>query len=238
MEEVSEGIKRYILDNGLRPGDLLPTESEMCQALDASRSSVREAVKTLNALDIVEVRRGHGTYVGRLSMSAMVESLTFRGLLGRDDDVKVMSDLVDVRQLFERGMADQIVASLRTEHLDVLDRLVDEMEQSGSGDGHGFVAADRSFHVLLVEQLGNELIGQLSVAFWDVYAVVSPHLAVITTADEQETVSAHRRMVDAARAGDALAFAEAVTAHYAPVRRRLAQVPARPAAPARPVVQG
>ncbi len=230
MHEVSEGIKRYILDNGLRPGDLLPTENELCEALDASRSSVREAVKTLDVLDIVEVRRGHGTYVGRLGLSALVESLTFRGLLDRDDDMQLMLELADMRELFERGMADRIVAALGAGDVAALDALVNDMDTSGSGDGTGFVEADRAFHALLVAPLGNELIGQLSAAFWDVYIVVAPHLNGITRADEVETVHHHRRIVDAARSRDVAAFAAAVSDHYAPVRRRIAE--ARTAGPA------
>jgi len=131
--EVTEGIKRYILANKLRPGDPLPTESDLCAALGASRSSVREAVKTLHALDIVDVRHGHGTYVGRLSLSALVESLAFRGLLGPESDVHVMADLVDVRELFERGMAERIVARLDGDRLDALDALVERM-RADAGD--------------------------------------------------------------------------------------------------------
>src|SRR5690606_5735 len=75
----AEQIKRLILITGLRPGDPIPTETELCQELGVSRSSVREAIRTLATLDIVEVRHGSGTVVGQMSLAPLVETLVFRG---------------------------------------------------------------------------------------------------------------------------------------------------------------
>ena len=219
--EVTERIKHYILENKLQPGDPLPTEAELCDALGASRTSIREAVKTLNALDIVNVRHGHGTYVGRLSLSALVEGLTFRGLLSPADDFQTLADLVDMRELMERGMAERIIDSIDATQLEALDALVDEM-QACARAGESFAEADRSFHAMLVEPLGNNLVRQLSSAFWDVYAIVAPHLKLITPEDERTTIDVHRRMVEAARDEDVEGFVRAVDDHYAPVRKRIA----------------
>ncbi|MEV0564174.1 FadR/GntR family transcriptional regulator [Dactylosporangium sp. NPDC050588] len=219
-QAVTDRIKTYIIDNRLRPGDSLPTEAELCDALNASRSSLREAIKTLAALDIVEVRHGSGTFVGRLSLSSLVESLTFRGLLSPGDDVRALRDLVDVRQLFEEGMAARIIERLDEAHVASLERAASELERCAPGSAPQ-VEADRQFHRLLMEPLGNHLVSQLTTAFWDVHAIVAPYLGMSSPQEDAEALAAHRAMVEAARRRDVDAFAAAVVQHYAPVRRRI-----------------
>ena len=220
-QAVTDRIKAYIIENRLKPGDPLPTEAELCDALNASRSSLREAIKTLAALDIVEVRHGSGTFVGRLSLSSLVESLTFRGLLDTRDDVRALRELVDVRQLFEEGMAGRIIERLDEAHVTSLERAAAELERCPPGSVPQ-VEADRHFHQLLMEPLGNRLISQLTTAFWDVHAIVAPYLGMSSPQEDAEAVAAHRAMVEAARRRDVEAFAAAVVQHYAPVRRRIA----------------
>ncbi|MFV4709587.1 FadR/GntR family transcriptional regulator, partial [Mycobacterium tuberculosis] len=90
-------------------GDPLPTETQMCSDLNVSRSSVREAVRTLSALDIVEVRHGRGMFVGSVSMRPMVELLAFRGLLNPGDDWRALKDIVQVRQALDLALAQPVI---------------------------------------------------------------------------------------------------------------------------------
>jgi DNA-binding FadR family transcriptional regulator len=123
-------------------------------------------------------------------------------------------------------MADRITSALTPEHLDTLDGLVTEMAARRERD-ETFVDVDRDFHALLVHAIGNELIGQLSGAFWDVYHLITPQHRSIPEADETDIVEVHRNMVLAARSGDATAFSLAVTEHYAPARSRMQIAKAR-----------
>ncbi len=215
-QEVVAGIKEYILRNQLKPGDLLPTEAELCEAVGASRSSVREAVKTLSALDIVEVRHGHGTYVGGMSLAALVESLAFRGLLSGEADHHVLEQVVEVRQTIEQGLAAQIIGGLDSDQLEALRSLTTGMTDAAAR-GDAFLELDRQFHLTLMRPLANDLIEQLTGAFWEVQAIVAPSLGQ-RAPDLEETARLHVAILDAAETRDVAALQEAVAAHYAPVR--------------------
>lgn len=216
----ADRIKDFIMTEGLRPGDVLPTEAELGEYLGVSRSSVREAIRTLAALDIIEVRHGHGTFVGNMSLDALVQALVFRGVLSPGDDLKALREIVEVRQALDNSMAEQIVAALTGTKNRALHVLVDEMEDL-AGEGKIFGKQDRAFHVGLLARLDNNLVGQLVAAFWDVHTAVVPKLGLQVAADLMATARAHGDMLDAAEAGDVEAFREAVSSHYLPISRTL-----------------
>jgi DNA-binding FadR family transcriptional regulator len=217
----ADQIKDYILTEGLQPGDPLPTESELCDLLDVSRSSVREAVRTLSTLGIVEVRHGWGTFVGRMSLDALVETLVFRGVLSPGDELRALREVLEVRQALDLAMAEKVTASLAGERHEVLHGLVDEMSALAAR-GETFAEQDRQFHTELLEGIDNSLVGQLVAAFWDVHSAVLPRLGVSVPEALVETAQAHHALLAAAEAGDGDAFRAAVVEHYRPLAEALA----------------
>ena len=216
----AEQIKRLILRNGLHPGDAIPTEPELCQELGVSRSSVREAIRKLAALDIVEVRHGHGTVVGQMRLTPLVETLVFRGVLSPGDELAALREVVELRWALDLALADRVVRyHSGTESLK-LTRLVQKMLDLAS-TGRTFLQEDRAFHTELLAPIGNQLAGQLVAAFWDIHSAVLPRLGLALPADILRTAQAHGDMLAAAQAGDVEGYRAATTDHYAPLLHML-----------------
>ena len=108
LRQTIQAVKEHILTQGLKPGDPMPTEVQLVEELGVSRSNLREAVRTLVALDILEVRHGTGTFVGQMSMRPLVEGLTFKGVVLPGDDFKTLRQIVEVRQALDLALAPEI----------------------------------------------------------------------------------------------------------------------------------
>ncbi|EFW25715.1 FadR/GntR family transcriptional regulator [Actinomyces sp. oral taxon 171] len=215
-ETTMTAIKNYILRSGLQMGDALPTESQLCTDLGVSRSSVREAVRTLVALDIVEVRHGHGMFVGQVSMRPMVESLVFRGLLNPGDDHRGLRNIVEVRITLDNALAEPVTHAWNNRQDPELDTIVDKIEHLAS-QGELFTDQDRRFHTRLLEPLDNRLYLHLTEAFWAIHTLTVPLLGAPKLEDLTSTAKAHRAMLHAARTGNIPAYHQAITQHYAPL---------------------
>lgn len=225
----ASAIKDLILTRGLRPGDPMPTEAELMEELSVSRSSVREAVRTLVALDLLQVRHGTGTFVGQMSLRPLVEAVVFRGVLNPGEGYAALRDVVEVRMGLDFALAPRIVERLGHTEATELRASVAAMLAAAERN-ETYPDADRAFHLQLAERLGNRLYSELVGAFWDIHRTMSPRLGVASRRDLTDTAQAHADLLTAAVAGDLAGYRGCIQAHYAPLLRVLDQAHAAAAA--------
>ncbi|WP_409057873.1 FadR/GntR family transcriptional regulator [Streptomyces sp. SYP-A7185] len=225
--DIQERIKKLIIDQRLPSGASLPTEPELMERLGVSRNSVREALKALQAMGIVEIRHGFGTYVGPMSMAPMIEGLAFRTVAGHYRGEDSLLQLLELREAVETGLIARLAGRIPAVDLAELDALVDRMdseaaESDGRADRAGAVhtETDRAFHATLYRCLRNPLLGEVLEAFWDAFHRVRTDLVDVPQ-DPKVTCRQHREILDAVRSGDALRAERAIREHFGNIRTRL-----------------
>jgi len=219
---IRDEITALILARGLSSGDPLPTETELVEALGVSRNSIREALKALQALDIVEIRHGYGTYVGRLSLDPLADGLTFRALHDIGRDLRSMEEILEVREALEAALIRRVAATVPEEDLAALDEVTRKMNERAKA-GDTFAEEDREFHEILYRSLNNALVTQLLRAFWDVFHRVNHRLGV-TDPNPVQTVRRHRAIVTALRKHDVARAEHAMVEHFRNLDARIEQI--------------
>lgn len=219
---VQEQIKDLILERGLGSGDSMPTETELMEHLGISRNSVREALKALQAVGIVEIRHGFGTYVGRMSLGALVDELSFHGRLSPSGDTRSITELIEVREALEAGLIGQVVVYADESDLVDLREVAERMAREAES-GEVSPLTDRQFHETLYRPLDNDLMLRLLAAFWDAYDRLATDLPPI--GESARAVAAqHREVYDAVATRDAERARRAVTEHFTGIRGRTPRV--------------
>lgn len=158
-QDVVEDVQRLILDGGLRPGDRLPAEKELAGALGVSRGSLREGVRALVVLGILEVRHGDGTYVTNLDPATLLTPVAFLADLPGDHGslhaVRAMLE-TEAAGLAALHLTDHHVARARSALDDLARALLDPRPDAGL-----LAAADLAFHKAVADASGNPVLSAL-----------------------------------------------------------------------------
>jgi GntR family transcriptional repressor for pyruvate dehydrogenase complex len=140
----------------LRPGQRLPREPDLAASLGLSRSSLREAVRALASVRILDVRQGDGTYVSDLSPESLVETLSFIVEFQHDSSVL---ELLELRRILEPAASARAAVRISDDALDELERVLVGVTPESSVTE--LVEADLEFHRLIIASCGNSMLASL-----------------------------------------------------------------------------
>lgn len=217
---VTEGaidkIRERIVSGAWGPGDRLPKESDLAAELGLSRNSLREAVRALSQLRVLEVRQGDGTYVSSLKPDLLLESTGFIShlLLGETE-----IELYEVRRILEAAAAALAAGRIDAEEKEQLAQSLERMREAGSVEE--LVEADVAFHAIIAKAAGNSFLASLLASLST--RTMRIRLWHGRTADDAlpETREEHRRIYEPIIAGDPELARAAATAHIASGERWL-----------------
>lgn len=214
-EVVQDAIRTYIVTEGLEPGDSMLSEGELARRFGVSRNSVREAVRSLESVGVLESRHGSGLFVSEFSWEPVLDSLAYELIR----DVSSLSELLEIRRVLETGMVDRAVELLTAEQLAELESLLARMA-ARAAQGQAFPDEDREFHRVLFKELENTTFLKLLDIFWLAFRRVSKRTDLLDVAPIA-TVAAHGEILDALRSRDVGRTRRALEDHYRAVDARL-----------------
>ena len=213
--EIARRLLDYFLSGEVEPGERIPSERRLAESLGVGRSLVREALKSLHLLGLLDVRQGDGTYLKRTDSELLPQVIEWGLLLGE----KPALDLVEAREHLEVVVAGLAAERRDDQALDDLRGLLAEM-QASSGDPVRFVEADVGFHLRVAEAAGNVVLSDM---LNGVRALLRVWIRrVIEAAGETgPSYQEHLPIFEAIERGDGEAAAAAMAVHMAGASARL-----------------
>jgi GntR family transcriptional repressor for pyruvate dehydrogenase complex len=161
-EEIIRQVKLMIAEGRLKSGDRLPPERELAEKFLVSRTSVREALRALESLGLLEIRPGEGTFVREISVDALVEPLALVMLSQHE----ALGELFEARRLLEPALAALAATRATPEEIDEMERILDEQAKDIATGGTG-LRQDAQFHAAIGVAAHNRAITRIAHAIMD-----------------------------------------------------------------------
>lgn len=213
-----ERIKELILAGRFPPGSKLPPERELSALLGISRSSVREAIRALSHMNIVEARHGQGTFVTSLSPQLLIQPLRF--VMAADDEV--IYELFELRKIVETGAARLAARRITGMQIAELQRHYGQLIES-IDDPPTFLEHDVAMHDLIARAAGNDLLLSLLASVSTLLRESRNRTGAIR-AIRAQTVIDHGEIVQAIQTHDPERSATAMIAHLDHVETKLREL--------------
>jgi GntR family transcriptional regulator, transcriptional repressor for pyruvate dehydrogenase complex len=218
-EEIVRQIKTMIAEGRVKGGDRLPPERELAEKFVVSRTSVREALRTLESLGLIEIRAGEGTFVRSASVEALIEPLAVVIVTQRE----AVRELFEARRLLEPGIAALAARRAGSEEIADMERILDEQAKEVAAGRTGIVQ-DAAFHTAIAGAAHNRAITRIVNTLMDLLTQSredSLHTPGRPTRSHQD----HRRILSAIQGRDADGARGAMHEHLVAVEALVAPPP-------------
>ena len=221
-EEIVKRIIRVITDLGMKPGDKLPTERELVATFHVGRSSVREAIKILNAIGIVHIVAGAGMFVGNGNLSLLAKPLSLGFLRGG----RGTAELIEARRLLEVELAGLAAERASVEEVASMKDGLAEMH-AHQKDVARYTESDIRFHLAVARGAHNEVLLDLLETLQHII-----RNWIVKSIEEVEgkpsSIHEHVPIYDAISARDSVRARSAMNEHLEKAGRRLQQTATSP----------
>ena len=206
-QEIVRQVKAMIAEGRLKSGDQLPPERDLAEKFVVSRTSVREALRALESLGLVEIRPGEGTFVREVSVESLIEPLALVMLSQRE----AIGELFEARRLIEPALAALAARRATPEELHEMDRILEEQAKAVAAGRTG-LEQDAEFHSAIGAAAHNRAITRIAHAVMDLLRQ-SREESLNTPGRPTCSHEDHRRLLAAIRARNEAAARQAMIEH-------------------------
>lgn len=198
VQQVINALTDSMINRELRPGDKIPTEAEMAENMGVGRNSIREAIKILVYLGVLEIRRAEGTFVCEGFSESMIDPMIYGIILDKEDSYE---NLMELREMIEVGVLQLAMAKVQEEELKSLKEKLGHMKtaiEAGSENVENAFWADNEFHDAICNIGKNPLVNKIN----QVVRVLTYSMrfttveTMIKTGRGQELYEAHQKIYE------------------------------------------
>lgn len=215
-DRITDRILHLIRTKKLNPGDQLPPERDLAEIMQVSRASLRESIRSLAMVNILEMRQGSGTFVSSLKPELLVEKLEI--VFSVNDSTFL--DLIKARQVVEPGLAMLAAQNLTDSHADLLRDILARSWKCLEHDPQQFPALDVEFHVSIAEIANNATLKQFLRSVTRLSVASSQRTATDTTSISS-AIGQHETITEAILSRDPSAASAAMLVHLRGVERKI-----------------
>ncbi|MEW6719418.1 MAG: FadR/GntR family transcriptional regulator [Thermodesulfobacteriota bacterium] len=217
-EEIVAKIKDMIDKGRFKCGDQLPVERELAEVFRVSRSSVREAIRSLESQGLLESRQGNGTYIAKTPLESLVNPLA--SVISSEKDGQ--RELFEMRRLIESQLAYLAAERATEEEIDLMERTL-ALQERAISEGSSGIENDRNFHYLLASAARNRFL--LSIVDHSMSLLVESRDNYLQVEGRPEkSIQRHRQMLEAIKARDAEGAANLMREHVSDIESSLFEV--------------